>query len=120
MNNSSYFSYNKRILYQFKNATLTIPVLTMPHTEIQLLDTITWAPRQVKETVDMNTYTIFDNDLSLISLMNKARPDIYNPHQIFLDLNTPKTKNSRLGVSTSTSSPNNRRMVFTRGLKNVQ
>jgi hypothetical protein len=120
MNNSSYFSYNERILYQFKNATLTIPVRIMPHIEIQLLNTITWAPRQVKEMVDMNTYSIFDNDLSLISLINKARPDIHNPNHIVVDAaNTKTTKQSRLGITSSVSTNSSRRMVFTRGLKNV-
>lgn len=120
MNNSSYCTYNQRILYQFKNATLTIPVRSMPHVEIQLLNTITWAPYQHKEEVGMNTYTVFNNDLSLISLINKARPDIHNPNRIVVDAaNTNTTKQSRLGISSSVSSTNPRRIVFTRGLKNT-
>jgi hypothetical protein len=121
MNNSGYISYGERIFYQFKDATFTIPVKITPHIEIQLTDTITWAPKQTKEKVDMNTYTIFENDLSLISLMNRARPNIHNPYNVAIDDGTAqRTKQERLGFSSASSSSSGRRFVFTRGLKNVE
>ena len=120
MNNSSYLNYGQRILYKIDSYRFQIPAKSIPHIEIQQLDTITWAPKQVKEKVDMNTYSIFNEDLSLIGLINKARPNIHNPHNISTDIViTADTKESRLGLTSSTPSPNSRRMVFTRGLKNL-
>lgn len=120
MNNSTYCAYGEHILYEFDNSKHQIPVQTYPHIEIQQLDTITWAPYQAKEKVDMNTYSIFNNNLSFLELINKARPGIHNPHNLVIQSDSIKdTKESRLGLSTSSSPSNSRRFVFTRGLKNV-
>jgi hypothetical protein len=117
MNNSTYCSYGEQILYKFDNVKYQIPAQIYPHIEIQQLDTITWAPHQAKEKVDMNTYSIFNNNLSFLELINKARLGIHNPNNLVIQSDSVKdTKASRLGTTSSTSSPNNRRLVFTRGI----
>jgi|688.fasta_scaffold21732_12 hypothetical protein len=119
MNNSAYYNYGHRILYQFHNGLYQIPVLIYPYIEIQLLDTITWAPKQHKEHID-SVYPSIE-DTSFIGLINKARPNIHNPNRVVIDTSsTQHTKQERMGFSSASSSGSGRRFVFTRGLKNVQ
>jgi len=119
MNNSAYYNYGHRIFYQFYNGLYQIPVIDYLNLEIQILDTITYAPKQHIEHID----PIYPSreDISLIDLINKSRPNIHSLNEIVIDIpSTKHTKQARLGISSSTSSPNSRRMVFTRGLKNVE
>lgn len=120
MNTSSYIMYQNHTLYKFKNQTETIGIepLIVPRIDIQNLICI-GPPKYSKVIISddiMHTPPSSINYANLIS-----RRDIFQPSYIIANL--PKsnvTKSSRLGVSTSTSSPSNRRMVFTRGLKNVE
>lgn len=118
MNNSIYLSYCEHILYKFNNQRYQIPVLIYPHLEIQLLDTITWAPKQYKEHIDP-IYPSFQ-DTSFVGLVNLSRPAIHNPYKIVIHPpSTKSTKAERLGTSTASSSTSSRKFVFTRGLKNI-
>jgi len=119
MNNSAYYNYGHRIFYQFNNGLYQIPVIDYLHLEIQILDTITYAPKQHIEHID----PIYPSreDISLIDLINKSRPNIHNPNKIAIDIpSTKHTKQERLGFSSASSSSSSRRLVFTRGLKNVE